>query len=197
VLDDVADFDSGKVQEAEYWLIDNVLPPADIKLPESWNTGCYDVTGYCDMDWDHISEADAKIYRGVSAFFVMRDGKKMLRLGVEYGGPGQLIHFNFEDPKWWTDPVRVKTLIAAFNHTDVLIKPVTQCGTSNLNGLTPRNGYLAYSDQSSAESYTKKVAAERQPGLDNWFGKYWMDNRKLPEGADKTILGPSFFVIVK
>jgi hypothetical protein len=34
VLDDVQGFDSGKVQEIEHWLIDNVLPPAEMKLPE-------------------------------------------------------------------------------------------------------------------------------------------------------------------
>jgi hypothetical protein len=49
VLDDVNDFDSGKVQAEERWLIENVLPPADIKLPESWNSSCNDATGFCTI----------------------------------------------------------------------------------------------------------------------------------------------------
>jgi len=100
VLDDVADFDSGKVQEAEHWLIENVLPPANINLPESWSIGGNHQTGFLIMDWDHISEPNVKVYRFVDAFFVMRDGVKMLRIGLEFGGPGQLIHLNFEDPRW-------------------------------------------------------------------------------------------------
>jgi hypothetical protein len=86
VLDDVADFDSGKVQEAEYWLIDNVLPPSDTKLPESWRAETNEKSGYCNMMYNLISEGNVDNYRGVGAFFVIRDGKKMLRLGVEYGG---------------------------------------------------------------------------------------------------------------
>ena len=192
VLDDVADFDSGKVQEAEYWLIDNVLPPADIKLPESWRTACNDATSFCTMSYDMISEANVNVYRGVTAFFVMRDGVQMLRLGVEYGGSGQLIHFNFEDPKWWTDPVRIKTLIAAFNRTDIQMLPISQYGTDYTNWLVLENGYLIGDDFSNAESYSRKVTLERSAG-GNQFTQYWVDNRLLPAGADTTVFGAFFF----
>ena len=99
VLDDVNDFDSGKVQAEEYWLIDNVLPTANLALPSSWRTACNDQTGFCSVSYNTISENNVVTYHGVDAFFVMRNGKKMLRIGVEYGGKDQLIHFNFEDPK--------------------------------------------------------------------------------------------------
>ena len=86
VLDDVQGFDSGKVQEIEHWLIDNVLPPAEMKLPDSWRIESNPKTGFYMMGYDLNTNSKANTYRGVSAFFVMRDGKKMLRLGVEYRG---------------------------------------------------------------------------------------------------------------
>jgi hypothetical protein len=193
VLDDVADFDSGNVQAVGQWLIENVLPPADIKLPDSWRAEGNDAVGFKMMSYDTVKEANVVTYRGVDAFFVMRDGKKMLRLGVEYAGPDQLIYFNFEDPKWWTDPVRMKTLIAAFNRTDVFMWPIVQYGTLNSNNLIPDQGYLRGGDESSAESYSKKVTLERSAG-GNQFAIDWVNNRLLPAGADKTVFGAVFIL---
>ncbi|MEI7846483.1 MAG: hypothetical protein WCK35_11835 [Chloroflexota bacterium] len=183
-----ADF-NGPVQEMEYWLIDNVLPPSDTRLPQSLLKSCNDATGFCIVSYDHITEADTKIYRGVSAFFVEQDGKKMLRLGVEYGGKGQLIHFNFEDPKWWTDPIRMKTLIAGFNRTEVFMDPIASYGTEKQNWLIAKKGYLHDTDASKAESFSKKTALTNGQFIDEWF-----KNRKLPNGVDSTVFGVFMFV---
>ncbi len=191
VLGDVVDFDSGKVQEAEHFLIDNVLPPADIKLPKDWRADISGTMNYSSMIYDMVAGRDVNTYRGVSAFFVMRDGKKMLRLGVEYGGPGQLIHFNFEDPKWWTDPVYIKTLIATFHRTDIIMFPMITYGTFNSNKLRQAGNYIIIADASSAESYSVKRALERS----NQFAIDWANNRQLPDGADKTVFG--VYLVVK
>lgn len=177
VLDDVNDFDSGKVQAEEQWLIENVLPPADTKLPTSWRTACNDETGFCWMSYNMISESNIKVYRGATAFFVMRDGIKMLRFGFEYGGPGQLIHFNFEDPKWWTDPKKIEAIIGAFNNADHWIFPIVQYGT------TPG---------SKNELYDREVTLKRV-NEGNQFVKDWIHNRQLPVGADRTVFEGSIF----
>jgi hypothetical protein len=177
LLDDVNDFDSGKVQEAEYWLIDNVLPPVDLQLPKSWRISCEQQIGFCRMAYNVITESNLVIYRGVGAFFVMRDGKKMLRLGFEYGGKDQLIHFNYEDPRWWTDPALMEVLIACFNHIHYEISLVVQYGSLN----TPE----IYN-----EIYKRKITLERSRD-GNQFFKDWISNRQLPEWADRTVFGGS------
>ena len=173
VLDDKLDFDTGKVQEETYWLIDNVLPPADdIKLPTSYRSSCNKTTGVCIMTWDHIAEPNIKAYRFVGAFFVMRDGVKMLRIGLEYGGPRQLVYINFENPSWWTDS----------DLTDLLLKAV------NLNGrqFYLMDNHVAVESDKNLEPYSVKVMSERVSDGDQLI-KYWIENHQLPEDADKTI----------
>jgi hypothetical protein len=178
VLDDVADFDSGKVQTAEHWLIENVLPPAEIQLPESWRIAGNTATGFYFMSYNQISEANIVTYRADFAFFVMREGKKMLRLGVEFGGPGQLMNFNLEDPRWWTDPEWQRALILGFNRSGKAferILPTVSFGTEP--AFAP-------------EIYTRKVYQERDHG-GNQFFLDWIKNRQLPDGADRTVFGMS------
>jgi hypothetical protein len=172
VLDDVKDFDSGKVQEEERWLIDHVLPKANIKLPITWRINKDKSGGFSWIDYNAITEPDIVDYRGVSAFFVMHNGKKMLRIGVEYGGPGQLIHFNFEDPTWWTNPKWTNDLIAAFNRDGWQIMPVIQFGTET--AFAP-------------EIYNNEVNLERLKTGDQFFAD-WVNYRQLPDGADRIVI---------
>ena len=173
VLDDVADFDSGKVQEAEYFLINNVLPPTETKLPDSWSINCNDANGYCWLDYNRITDKDVKLYRLVDAFFVIRDGKKMLRIGLEFGGKDQLIHINFEDPRWWTDFKRMNGLIADINRNGLEFLLIDNYGSETF---------------SSIELYNRKVTTERIAAGDQMM-KYWVKNHMLPDGADKTVFG--------
>ena len=172
VLDDKADFDSGKVQQVGYWLTDNVLPPADIELPDSWGIGGEPKIGFLIMDWDHITEPNIKPYRFVDAFFVIHDGVKMLRVGLEFGGTGQLLYLNFENSSLWNDPSRANALIAALNYNNSELLLVDSYGS--LSG--------------SVGPYTQKVTSERLVDGDQII-KYWIENRKLPEGADITVFG--------
>ncbi len=153
--DDTVVFESGEVQGVEEdWLIKNVLPKADIKLPTTWRINKDKKTGLSWMDYNAITEPNVVDYRGVCAFFVMHNGIKMLRLGFEYGGPGQLIHFNLENSKWWTDPERIKNIIAAFNRDGEQMLPIIQYGTET--AFAP-------------EKYNNEVNLERLKGVTNYL----------------------------
>lgn len=174
VLDDVADFDSGKVQEAEHWLIDNVLPPSDTKLPASWRIADGG-NGYYWMSYNQISEANVNFYRFVDTFFVMQDGVKMLRIGLEVGGKNQLIHLNFQNPWWWTNSKGMDALISVLHHKDWRLELVVNYG-SNL---------------ALDEPYTLQITSERFANGYQFF-KDWVKYRQLPPDADKTIIGVEF-----
>ena len=173
------DYDSGIVRENMHWLIDNHLPPSDNKLPDSFGTNCNDATGYCLLDYNKIDDKN-KNYRGIGLFFVKQDdGKTMLKIGLEYGGKNELIFINFEDPQWWTDPTRMKTLIAAFNYKDVQILPIYQYGDDYTNWLKLKNGYMFYSDNSMANTnyIRQKLSLEKSSQI----AEDWVNSHKLPE----------------
>jgi len=173
-------------------LIDNILPKTESKLPQSWVPSCNDQTKFCIMDYDHSSDRGVDLYSGVSAFFVMQEVNgvkvKMLRIGLEYGGPGQLIHLNFQNPKWWTDPVYMKTLIAAFNRETVQFFPIAQYGSDTSNWFTAQGGFMIYSDDSANEKFSV-LATEARLSKNPDFNKNWADAKDLPEGADEEIFG--------
>jgi hypothetical protein len=97
-VNDARDFDNHNIQDEIHWLINNDkndLPPADdVKLPDTWRIARNNDTGFYWMSYDMLAEARVKTYRSVAAFFVMQDGKMMLRIGVEYGGKDKLVFIN-------------------------------------------------------------------------------------------------------
>ncbi len=188
---DESDFENGTVLADEMWLIDNVLPPSDTVLPTSWNIESNPDTGFYEMSYNFVTEKDVKSYRGISAFFVMHDGKKMLRIGVEYGGKGQIIHYNLENPKWWTDPISMKTLIDAFNNVNTGLQPIFGYGAIG-NWSKLRNGYQVGED-SSAENYTINYQKDHFAEFQK-LAADWVSNRKLPVGADKFLFGVYVYI---
>jgi hypothetical protein len=138
-----------------------------LELPISWAITGGD--GYIEcMDYNSITESKINLSRGVSAFYVIQDDIKYLRLGFEIGGSKELIHYNFE-PAMYEDSEYENLLINIFkNKGDWQIVPTVSFPDK-------KEGY----DQ----VLNKKVTKER--GI-TW-AKEWAKNRKLPEGMDREI----------
>jgi hypothetical protein len=187
-VDNETDFKDGKIQEAERWIINNALEKADIQLPASWRIESNTKTGYYSMGYDFIQEGNTKTFRVVSAFFINSDtGQKMLRLGVEFGGSGQLIHINLENPEWWNDSIRIDTLIALFNRNPkVALLPVFGYGTVG-DWTRQINGYINGED-SSKEINTIAFQSAHFAEFQELATK-WVKDRKLPDGADQFLFG--------
>jgi hypothetical protein len=127
-------------------------------------------------DNNQISEPGIILYQFVGAFFEIRDGVKMLKIGLQFGGKDQLVFVNYDDPGIWTDRARMQATIDALSLNGYVINLVDDFGPHGA-------GWQAYAG---------KVTAERLAGGDQLV-QYWVEHHELPKGADRTVFGSRTF----